>query len=164
MASSYHKRMRRLLAVLAVVAALAGAQMTKTAEELASYIRTAIANHYKDGDVAASIEHMRLSTRLDPKVVTDLQRLGAGAKTVAILTRLSQSTAALPTPTAKPEAPPAPPPAADEIRRIVDTTRENALTYTQSLPNYICRQVTRRRVDPNSSGTWRDVDQIVEEL
>jgi hypothetical protein len=156
--------MRRLLAVIAVAAALASAQATKTAEELASYIRTAVANHYKDGDVAASIEHMRLSTRLDPKIVTDLQRLGAGQKTVAILTRLSQSSAALPGATAKPEPPPPPPPSAADIRAIVDATRENALRYTDTLPNYICRQVTRRRIDPDSSGAWRDADQIVEQL
>ena len=75
--------MRKALAALALMAALAVAQGTKTAEELASYIRTAVASHYKDSDVAASIEHMRLSTRLDAKVVTELQHLGAGPKTFA---------------------------------------------------------------------------------
>jgi hypothetical protein len=164
MASSYHKEMGRLLAVLLAAAALVSAQATKTAEELAGYIRTAVASHYKDADVAASIEHMRLSTRLDSKTVTELQHLGAGPKTVAVLTRLSESTATLPAvaPKSQPATPPAP--AAAEQRQIVAETREKALNYSQNLPNYLCRQVTRRRIDPDSSGTWRDVDQIVEQL
>jgi hypothetical protein len=155
--------MRKALAAMALVAALAVAQGTKTAEELAAYIRTAVTNHYKDSDVAASIEHMRLSTRLDAKTVTELQRLGAGTKTVAALTKLSETSAAMPAATPKVEPPPPPPPPADEQRQIVDETREKALNYTKTLPDYMCRQVTKRHVDPDGSG-WRDTDQIVEEL
>jgi hypothetical protein len=155
--------MRKALAAMALLAALAGAQGTKTAEELASYIRTAVASHYKDSDVAASIEHMRLSTRLDAKVVTELQRLGAGPKTFAALTKLSEASAAMPAAAPKVEPPPPPPPSTGEQRQIVDETREKALNYTRTLPDYMCRQVTKRHVDPDGSG-WRDTDQIVEEL
>jgi hypothetical protein len=155
--------MRKALAAIAMVAALAAAQGTKSAEEIATYIRTAVSNHYKDADVAASIAHVRLSTRLDPKAVTDLQRLGAGPKTVAALTRLSEASASLAAaaPKGEPVAPPAPP--TDVQRRLVDETRENALEYTDHLPNYMCRQVTKRHVDPDGAG-WRDTDQIVEQL
>src|SRR5512146_1407496 len=111
--------MRKVWARIALLAGLAAAQAAKTAEEVAAYIRTAVASHYKDSDVAASIEHVRLSTRLDPKVVTELQRLGAGPKTVAALTRLSQSSESLAAaaPKAEPALPPAP--SAAEQQKII---------------------------------------------
>lgn len=154
--------MRKVLATLAVAVTLASAQAAKTAEEVASYIRTAVANHYKDSDVAASIEHIRLSTRLEAKIVTDLQRLGAGPKTVAVLTRLAQSSASLEAAVPKSE-PVLPPPSAAEQQQFITESHENSLNYTRNLPNYMCRQITKRHVDPDGSG-WRDVDQIVEQL
>src|SRR5690242_21011597 len=95
MPPSYHGTMRKVLAAIAMFAGIAAAQASKTAEEVTTYIRTAVANHYKDADVAASIEHLRLSTRLDPKVDTELQRHGAGPRTIAALDHLSKSSEAL---------------------------------------------------------------------
>ena len=139
-----------MLAALAVAAALATAQAARTAEEVVAYIRTAIEQKYKDGDVAATLQGMRLSTRLDAKVVTDLQRLGAGPKTVAALTKLAEASASLAAAAPKIEPsrlPPPPPPPTS--KRIIEEVRENSLNYTDSLPNYICRQVTQapRRPD-----------------
>ena len=153
-----------MLAGLAVAAALAMGQSARTADEVVRYIRTAIEQKYKDGDVAATLQSMRLSTRLDPAAVTELQRLGAGAKTVAALTRLAEGSAALTVaaPKAEPAAPSAPSKA--EQQKIIEDVRNNSLNYTDSLPNYICRQVTKRRVDPAGSGSWRDTDVIVEQL
>jgi hypothetical protein len=153
-----------MLAALALAAVIALAQAARTAEELVSYIKTAIAQKYKDADVAASVQHMRLSTRLDPNTVTELQHLGAGPKTVAALTKLAESSAgaAAAAPKAEPVAIPAP--SAAEQKSIIREVGENSLNYTSSLPNYICRQVTKRRVDPNGSGSFRDVDSIVEQL
>jgi hypothetical protein len=153
-----------MLAAVALAAALAGAQTARTADEVVSYIRTAIAAKYKDGDVAATLQGMRLSTRLDAAAVTDLQRLGAGPKTVTALAKLAESSAALTvaSPRAEPVAPPPPSPA--EQKRVVEEVRANSLNYTDTLPNYICRQVTRRRVDPTGAGGWRDIDVIVEQL
>jgi hypothetical protein len=156
--------MRKVLGGIVLLAALAAAQASKTAEEVAAYIRTAVASHYKDADVAASLEHLRLTTRLDAKVVTDLQRLGAGPKTVAVLTRLGKASESLAASAPKPEPvlPPAPS-AAEQQQQLIGETRDNALNYTRTLPDYMCRQVTKRHVDPDGSG-WRDTDQIVEQL
>ena len=56
---------------------------SKTVDDLVGFIKTAIEKKYKDADVAASIQGMRLSNRLDAATVTELQHLGAGPKTVA---------------------------------------------------------------------------------
>lgn len=156
--------MRRTLAAVAVAAALAMAQTARSAEEVARYIRTAIEQKYKDADVAATLQGMRLSTRLDSKTVAELQRLGAGPRTVAALTRLAEASihAAPAAPKAEPAAPPAP--SAADQKRIIEEARTNSVNYTDTLPNYICRQVTKRRVDPTGSGSWRDTDTIVEQL
>jgi hypothetical protein len=153
-----------MLAGLAVAAALATAQTARTADDVVRYIRTAIEQKYKDGDVAATLQGMRLSTRLDPATVTELQRLGAGTRTVAALTRLAESSAtlAVAAPKAEPAAPPAPSKA--DQQKIIEEVRSNSLSYTDSLPNYMCRQVTKRRIDPAGTGSWRDTDVILEQL
>jgi len=153
-----------MLAAWAFAAALAAAQAARTADEIVDYIKTAVAQKYKDSEVAATLQGMRLSTRLDASAVTELQRQGAGPRTVAALTKLAESSATLPaaSPKAEPVAPP--PPSHADRKRIVEEVRANALNYTDTLPNYICRQVTRRRIDPTGTGSWRDADLIVEQL
>jgi hypothetical protein len=153
----------KILAALALAAALA-AQAARTADELVSYIKNAIAQKYKDADVAATLQGMKLSTRLDPKEVTELQHLGAGPKTVAALTRLAESSASIAPAAPKAAAVAAPAPAPPDQKAMIEEVRTNSLNYTSALPNYICRQVTKRRVDPAGSGTWRDADTIVEQL
>jgi len=85
-----------MLAALWIAVALATAQAPKTVDDLVGFIKTAIEKKYKDADVASSIQGMRLSNHLDPATVTELQHLGAGPKTVAVLKRLSESSASLP--------------------------------------------------------------------
>jgi hypothetical protein len=148
---------------VALAAGLA-AQTARTADEVVRYIRTAIEQRYKDAEVAATLEGVRLSTRLEATTVAELQRLGAGPKTVAALGRLASGSASQAPAIPKREPVPAAPPSAADRARIVEEVRRNALSYTDGLPNYICRQVTKRRVDPTGTGSWRDVDTIVEQL
>ncbi len=153
-----------MLAALCLTVALAPAQATRTVDELVAYIKTAIEQKYKDGEVAASVQGIRLSNRLDAEMVTHLGRLGAGPKTVAALKHLSETSASLPPAAAKSEPAPPPPPAASERKRIIEEVRENSLNYTKNLPNYLCRQVTKRRIDPTGAGAWQDTDVILEQL
>jgi len=151
----------------AVLAFCAAAQGRRTAEDLVSYIRTAIEQHYKDGDVAATVQNIHLSSRLDEKTVEELQHQGAGPKTIAALKKLAAVSASLPeTATAAPAAktePALPPPSPPEFHDIVAEIRENSLNYTHNLPNYLCTQITRRHVDPGT-GSFRDTDVILEQL
>src|SRR5262249_15773424 len=115
-------------------------------------------------DVAATLQGMRLSTRLDPNTVTELQRLGAGPKTVAALTKLAEASASVSPAAPKSEPPTPPPPPPPEQKPSIEQVRANALNYTGALPDYICRQVTKRRIDPTGAGSWRDTDVILEQL
>jgi hypothetical protein len=145
---------------------LAPAQTRRTVDDLVSYIKTAIEKKYKDADVAASLQSMKLANRLDEATVVELQRMGAGQKTVAVLRRLSEGSASLPAaaaPVVKAEPSTPPPPSPGQVKEILAEVRENSLNYTKSLPNYLCTQVTRRRVDPGT-GSWHDTDRIVEQL
>ena len=145
---------------------LLSAQSRRTVDDLVSYIRTAIEKKYKDADVAASLQSMKLANRLDEQTVTDLQRMGAGQKTVAALHRLMEASASLPAvapPAVKAEPVLPPTPSAAEVKEILAEIRENSLNYTKNLPNYLCTQVTKRRID-QGNGSWRDADTIIEQL
>jgi hypothetical protein len=57
--------------------------------------------------------------------------------------------------------------APDEADRskILDAVREYALNYSETLPNFICTQVTRRQVDPTGTGDhFREEDKLQEQL
>lgn len=59
---------------------------------------------------------------------------------------------------------PVPPPSQQEIDSILADATVRAVNYTDSLPNFICIQVTNRSVDPTASGRWRSRDSIAEML
>ncbi len=134
-----------------------------------AFVRSAIRLKQDDRRVADEVLKIHLSNRLEARTIQELQHAGAGPKTVAALKKLSEASASLPEtvkPPAKPEetVPAIPAPDAAELRKIIADVREKALDYSKSLPNYICAQVTRRRVDPTGSGEWRLVDTIIEKL
>jgi len=59
---------------------------------------------------------------------------------------------------------PVPPPSQQEIDSILADATVRAVNYTDSLPNFICIQITNRSVDPTASGRWRLRDSITEML
>ena len=56
------------------------------------------------------------------------------------------------------------PPSPDEMRQLITDTRARALHYVESLPNFMCIQVTSRSYDPNGSGRWKLRDTVTELL
>jgi hypothetical protein len=158
--------MRKIVAAVLGLALCVSAQSKRTVDELVAYIKTAIAEHYKDADVAATVQNIRLANRLDEKTVDELHHLGAQPKTVAALHKLAGASANLPeaaTPAVKAEPALPPPPSEADFQAIVAEIRDNALNYTKSLPNYLCTQITKRHVDPGT-GSFRDADVILEQL
>ena len=162
------------LAILACALAGAGfAQQPLSSAKLVEFIKSSIDQKLPDKDVSAYLGQVRLTDKLEDKVVEDLRRLGAGPKTVAGLTKLADQSAKLPAAAAKPVAAaakyvePPPPPQADQ-EKILAEVRDYALNYAKSLPNFICLQLTRRMVDmhfqPGSKGSWTPTDRIVEKL
>ena len=59
---------------------------------------------------------------------------------------------------------PSPRPAESDLRSILADATERALAYRASLPNFICIEVTNRKVDSNGMGEWMHKDTIAELL
>ena len=55
-------------------------------------------------------------------------------------------------------------PTPDTLPQFIDTVRSNALAHTESLPDFICMQKTRRLANFGELADWRFVDQIVAEI
>ena len=118
---------------------------------------------------------VKLKQKLEASTVEDLQGEGAGPKTVAALKKLMETSAGFSAPvaTAKAAAPPTyeqshPPPEYNEQYRIINEARDYALNYTQSLPNFLCLQITRRYYDRHyqegTEGSWAQADVLKAKL
>ncbi len=144
-----------------------GAQTRLTVEQLLSFVRSSIQLKHEDRRVAEYLGRVSLTQRLDASAVGELQRLGAGPKTLEALERLVEASKALAPPApAAPQPAPAtiPPPSPEEQKKILDDTREYALSYTKALPDFLCTQVTRRYVDPTGLEFWQRQDVLTTRL
>jgi hypothetical protein len=156
----------RLLVPL-LFAAVLSAQSGYSVQKLIEFLRSSISLKQPDREVAKFLAGMKLSERLDDRTIEELQGEGLGPKTVAALHSLRDATASLPE--AKPAVPapkpvPIPPPSSEEQGRIIGEVRENSLSYTKNLPDFICLQVTRRFYDPNGMEFWLTADTIATRL
>ncbi|HWZ31965.1 MAG TPA: hypothetical protein VNX18_11550 [Bryobacteraceae bacterium] len=60
-------------------------------------------------------------------------------------------------------AQPLPPDDATQKKIIADATAK-ALAYVNDLPDFVCRQVTRRNEDPKGTNQWKTMDTVNEQL
>ena len=153
------------LALVLLAGGLWAEQRPMSAPQLVSFIRSSIQLHQEDRDVADVVKRIRLTNRLDSKTVEDLQGLGAGPRTVAALKLQVTASANLPEPpppARQPQIEVIPAPDRLEQKRVLAQVTANALSYIESLPNFICTQVTRRHVDPTMTESWRS-DGVVQE-
>jgi len=160
--------MRYLLIVMTAALLTAAGEMNMTVAQLEMFIRSAVELKQPDRQVAEYLHHVKMRDKLDDRTIEELQTLGAGPKTVAVLRELGDASASLPTaapPPPKPVYVPPPPPSSIEQEKIIDQAREYALNYTKQLPNFICVQVTRRDNDPTGTGNnWYHGDTITARL
>ena len=129
-----------------------------TVEQIKQFIPSAIQLKNPDKEVAETLRKMKLSERLDLDTVETLQSEGAGPKTVAVLKELATESASLPVagpPPPKPVYVPPPPPSSEEQAKLLDEVRDYAVNYTQTLPDFICLEQTRRYVDTTGRESWR---------
>jgi hypothetical protein len=157
----------RGFALFLLLSATAFAQRQMTVAQLVTFLDSAIRMRQEDRQVADFVRKVKLTNRLDARVVEDLEGRGVGPRTVAALTVLSRASAGLPAPPppgARPQPVVIPAPDAAELKRILAAITENAIRYTDSLPNFICTQVTRRHRDPTGTESWRLEDTIQEHL
>jgi hypothetical protein len=159
-------------AVLGCICALMSPAQQLTVDKLVEFITSSISLKMPDKDVAGSLATMKLTEKLDPRTIEDLQGRGAGPKTVAALSHLAEASATLQPPAPKAAAPKPkplpPPPSYEEQQKIIEEAREYALNYSKTLPDFICLQVTRRYIDrhykPGTEGSWSDSDRLAEKL
>lgn len=168
--------MRRVLKILLLATAIAAASdTTMSVEQLAQFVKSAIHLKQPDAQVADQLKHVKLSNKLNDGMIEELQGMGAGAKTVAALKELRESSASLPAPAPPPPQTAAPkqpdPPDSVEQAKVLEAAREYALNYERQLPNFICEEITRRYEDPRHTGVralqdpeWRLVDTITTKL
>ena len=142
--------------------------MSLTIEKLKEFIQSAVQMKQPDVAVAQYLRQVKLTEKLDDATVEELQKKGAGPKTVAALRSMVDASASLPE--AAPSIPkpvyvPPPPPDSVEQGKILDEVRDYVMNYTKGLPNFICVQVTRRYVDASAKGTaFHNTDTITAKL
>jgi hypothetical protein len=101
-----------------------------------------------DREMAAYLDKVKLTEKLDERQIEDFQgEMRIGPKTLLALRKLAAESASLAAaaavaPPLKPK--PIPPPSSGEQAAILDDVREYALNYSDTLPDFICTQVTRR--------------------
>ena len=148
------------------------AQDTLTVPKLIEFVQSSVKSKLPDKDIAAYLSKVTLSQKLEDQTIEELQTAGAGPRTVAALTKLADASAKLPA--SPPPPPPAPvsdggpPPPQAEQDRILREVEEYARNYIQSLPDFLCLQVTRRSLDmhyqPGNPPSWTPSDRINEKL
>jgi hypothetical protein len=158
----------RACVILVVSAAAAFAQQRQmTVPQLVSFIRSSIQLRQDDRQVADVLRRIKLANRLDDKTVEELEGMGAGPKTIAALKQLETASASLappPPPAPKPAIVVLPAPDPLEQKRVLAEITEAAQSYVQSLPNFICTQITRRHIDPTGTESWKSDGVIQEQL
>jgi hypothetical protein len=141
-----------------------------TVEQLVAFVKSSVQLHEDDRKVAETVQKIHLTNQLDAHTVETLQTLGAGRLTVAALRTLMTDSASLPAapalaPAPKVAAAPMAAPDAAQQKEILAAVTENALNYSDSLPNFICLQVTQRYVDRSGGGDhFVATDKIAERL
>lgn len=145
----------RLIAAFFAVCLAASAQtmsIAKLRQFLESNIEMIKKGTSSDRELALFLAKVKLSEKLDERGIEDMQGdMRIGPKTLVVLRRLAAESASLPVaaPVAPPLKPkPIPPPTSEEQAAIIDDVREYALNYSDTLPDFICTQVTRRFAAP----------------
>lgn len=154
---------RILLCALLTVAALS-AQAGLRFEQLRDIIRSSGEQGLKDRDVAKYLKSVSLSFRLTPVMVEEFQGIGVGPSTLEALRALQEASAGMGEAAEVAEAPkpaPPPPPSAKEQKRIISEARDNSMSYTDKLPDFVCLQITRRYYDPSGlEMDWFKADEV----
>lgn len=179
-------RFRFCIAVL--FCGILAAQTQMSVEQLADFVRSELAlKQHSDKQIAAGVREIQLSEKLTDKTIIDLEAQGVGPKTVEALKSLRDKTADMkpptrdatyspatvkdapvgldnPTASLTPKPQPIPPPTSVRQAEIIQAMRDYAMSYTKSLPNFFCVEVTRQHVDPNGGESYRSTGTILSKV
>jgi len=140
----------------------AAVQGRGSVSDLVAQVRGELQRSRSDSQVARDLRKVQLVERLDDRTIETLQSEGAGSETVAELLALRDRSASLPRP-AKAAIPEPPSPSTAEKVQIWNAAHDNALSYTVSLPDFICSEVIHRYLDPGK-GAWKPQDTLALKL
>jgi hypothetical protein len=155
----------RLRLYLALFAASIGAaaQGRGSVSDLVGQVRSDLQRALSDSRIAKDVRKAQLSERLDDRTIETLQSEGAGPETVEELLVLRDRSSHLPRP-AKPAIPEPPAPSPAEQVQVWNAAHDNALSYNESLPDFICSEVIRRYVAPREKSGWKLEDTLALKL
>jgi hypothetical protein len=141
------------VAFVASLLCVGASAQTMTVDQLVEFMRSSIKfvkeKQTTDSKLADSLKNVKLTQKLEDRVIEELQTEGLPPRTVNALRALAASSANLPVAEVQKVEPPAPPPeepppSREQQQKILDEAREYALNYSKSLPNFICAQSTKR--------------------
>lgn len=162
--------MGRLSLFLALFALLLPAQTMKmTVGQLKGFLRSSIELKHPDKQVADYIKKIQVTEKLTERDVEELLGEGLGPKAADALKDKVSASSALPVAHKDPVVAPQPkaeipPPSSIDQKKIIEEARELALSYSKSLPDFICMQVTRRYYDPSGLEIYHPVDTVAARL
>ena len=153
----------RIHVALFTACLLAAAQGRGSVSDLVAQVRDELLRNRSDSRVAKDVRKVQLSERLDDRTVETLQSEGAGPETVAELLLLRDRSFRMPR-AATPAIPePAAPQPAEQVQ-IWEAAHDNALSYTESLPDFICSEVVQRFVNSSNKNSWKLEDTLALKL
>jgi hypothetical protein len=170
---------RLLAAVFAVCFAAMGQSLSvdKLVAFLQSSQKMIKEGKMTDRELASYLGKVKLIERLDDRTIEEIQGTTAlGPKTLEALRTLRDQSQALASArfVTEPKPTPIPPPSSEEQGAIITAAREYALSYSRSLPDFICTQVTRRYASatpgsrrggsPGSEPSWYALDTLTLKL
>lgn len=153
----------RLHVALFMACLIAAAQGRGSVSDLVTAVRKGIERHRSDSRAAKDLRNVQLAERLDDRTIEILESEGAGPETVAELLVLRDRFSGMPLP-AKPAIPEPPAPSTAAKVQIWEAAHDNAQSYTENLPDFICTEVVRRYLDIGSRGAWKLEDTLALKL
>jgi hypothetical protein len=158
-------RVRWSAAIFVMVCLLASAEDGVTVDTAVSTVRSGIAKKHKDAAIAFSLDGMKLSQRLDDRVIEILESEGAGPQSLGVLQRLRDDSRLLPAPPDPPPGMMPPPPLSSaEEQRTWHTATGKAEDYNHALPNFICTETVHRWIDTTAHDEWQPSPTLVADL
>jgi hypothetical protein len=109
-----------------------------------------------DKQLADFLLKVKLTEKLEPRVVEDLEALDLGPLTRRALEKLEVESNSLAASSVKQVLPdePIPPPTALEQGAILDDVRDYVANYDNNLPDFICTEVEHRLIAPRPGGRY----------
>jgi hypothetical protein len=109
-----------------------------------------------DKQLAEFLSKVKLTEKLEPHVIEDLEALDLGPMTRRALEKLRVDSANLTTSSVKAVLPdePIPPPSSVEQGQILDAVREYVANYDNNLPDFVCTEVEHRLIAPKPGGRY----------